>query len=111
MQSQSLSSASSAVQNVTTNVVHHYQNQQQVSGHYTPYDQSPVPSTFNQHLAGTSSTAMHSLSVTSEIQHEDSGRVVISAPPKQQIQSEPTFVSPSTSVHVRRVVHSEAYIR
>jgi hypothetical protein len=109
--SQSLSSAS-AMQNVSTNVVQHYQTQQQASGHYTLYDQSPISSTLNQHqLACSPSTTMHSLAITSELQHADAGRVVISATPKYQIQSEPTFVSPSTSVHVRRVVHSEAYIR
>uniref|UniRef100_A0A914LDF9 Bromo domain-containing protein n=3 Tax=Meloidogyne TaxID=189290 RepID=A0A914LDF9_MELIC len=40
----------------------------------------------------------------------DTGRMFVSTTPKQ-MPIEPMFVSPSTSIHVRRVVHSEAYIR
>uniref|UniRef100_A0A914L9F7 HMG box domain-containing protein n=1 Tax=Meloidogyne incognita TaxID=6306 RepID=A0A914L9F7_MELIC len=101
---QSQSSSGSAVQNVTTNVIQSYQSPQ----HYTHYDQSPASSVNQHRLADTSST---SLAFTSEIQNTDPGRSIISTTSKQQALSEPSFVCPSTSVQVRRVVHSEAYIR
>uniref|UniRef100_A0A1I8BGL0 HMG box domain-containing protein n=1 Tax=Meloidogyne hapla TaxID=6305 RepID=A0A1I8BGL0_MELHA len=102
IQSQS-SSSNSAVQSVATNAIHSQQ-------HYTPYDQPASPA-INHHLVDTSSTTMHLHAISSEIQNTDPGRSIISWTPKQQASSEPSFVSPSTSVQVRRVVHSEAYIR
>ncbi|CAK5113419.1 unnamed protein product [Meloidogyne enterolobii] len=59
------------------------------------------------------STFFPNQSASTSLNHQnlaDTGRMFVSTTPKQ-MPIEPMFVSPSTSIHVRRVVHSEAYIR
>lgn len=80
--------------NLATNIISEYQNQHQIYGHYDYLVNAPPVTSV----------------AASEIQNTDPGRTIISTEPKQA-PSETLFLSPSTSVHVRRVVHSEAYIR
>uniref|UniRef100_A0A915LFE1 Bromo domain-containing protein n=1 Tax=Meloidogyne javanica TaxID=6303 RepID=A0A915LFE1_MELJA len=60
------------------------------------------PSTFFPNQSASNSLNQQNLA--------DTGRMFVSTTPKQ-MPIEPMFISPSTSIHVRRVVHSEAYIR
>ncbi|KAL7077171.1 hypothetical protein ACQ4LE_004109 [Meloidogyne hapla] len=86
-----LLTSTTAVKNVTVNAFQNYQRKQKTH----------IPGTFlpNQ-----------SVSTLNQRNLSDTGRMFVSLAPKQ-MPIEPMFASPSTSIHIRRVVHSEAYIR